>query len=209
MIFRGQVGEDHVHSLESQCTVQPLMWAAENGNSTLVDRLLILGDNQVDMKNIVDRTPLSYLAEKGNEVAVQLLLASNKVEVDTKNGLNEQTPMCYLSGETALSLAACKGHNSVVKLLLSTGKAEVILKDTSNLKPLMQVAEHAHDAVGKLLLRMRKAEIDPQDDYDQSSISYIVKLNRFTLMDEATITGIAVEHMVYFAPERPERRRSI
>jgi hypothetical protein len=72
-IFQVVVGEEHMHSLECQCSLVPLLWAAENGESTVVDLLLVIGNIDANLKDSDSQTPLLCPAGNGHEAVVKLL----------------------------------------------------------------------------------------------------------------------------------------
>jgi hypothetical protein len=70
----------------SLCSLVLLLWAAENGESMVVDLLLAIGDDGPDLKDGGGRTPLSWVAAAGHEAVVKLLLETGKVDVGSKDG---------------------------------------------------------------------------------------------------------------------------
>jgi hypothetical protein len=74
-----------------------LSYAAEYGNTPIVQHLLATGRVDPDFKDRNGRTPLLYAAEEGHEAVVRLLLATDRVVPDSKITVG------YKQGRTPLS----------------------------------------------------------------------------------------------------------
>jgi ankyrin repeat protein len=186
-VFERTLGEEHLHKLESQYRLIPLLWAAENGHNKVVSLILADDGIDLDLRDWRDRTPLLYAAENGHEAIVKLLLKTGKVNVNLKNNYG-RTPLSLAAengyeavvqlllkmgkvdvnsedeySRTSLFLAAENGHKAVVQLLLTTGQVDVDSKDKSSRTPLLHAAENGHEAVVQLLLKTGKVDINSKD----------------------------------------------
>jgi ankyrin repeat protein len=85
-----------------------LLWAVRNGHTTIVDRLLLEWDADLELRDEEDGlTPLIWAAQNGHTAVVKLLL-EKEANVESKDGYSR----------TALSYATQNGHTAVVDLLL-------------------------------------------------------------------------------------------
>lgn len=96
----------------------PLIRAAGNGSSHVVELLLSDGQVEVNTKDISGWTALFWAVSRKHQTAIELLLASKRVDVDAQS----------VTGRSPLSWAAEKGHAATVRLLLAGG-ADPDLKD--------------------------------------------------------------------------------
>ncbi|GIT35179.1 MAG: hypothetical protein Ct9H300mP4_14980 [Gammaproteobacteria bacterium] len=93
-----------------------LHWAAEKGNSKLVDILIYAGANPMAGTRIGQYKPLHLAAKKGNTDIINILLETGiDPNIKTSN-----------SGSTALHLAAASGDiESVISLLLAGAQIDI------------------------------------------------------------------------------------
>ncbi|EUC41984.1 hypothetical protein COCMIDRAFT_29341 [Bipolaris oryzae ATCC 44560] len=115
----------------------PLLHAARNGNSVIVQQLLDTGKVNADAKDNNGWTPLLWAVSNGCEVVVRQLLDTDKVNADADDN----------NGWTTLLWAAYSGHEAVVKQLLDTGKVDANTKDKHGWMPLLWAAHEGHEAV--------------------------------------------------------------
>jgi hypothetical protein len=116
------------------------MYAAENGDPTSVQALLINGAD-VNARDGQGWTPLMYAAENGDITTVQALLA-HKAHVNAKS---------EGSGWTALMSAASRGHLSVTQALLTNG-AEANARDKDDQTALLMAVQQGYTALVQALL---------------------------------------------------------
>ncbi|KAL5340131.1 ankyrin repeat-containing domain protein [Aspergillus crustosus] len=108
-IFKYLAG--HGHGSVDGRTTGALHWAAMNGHSGPLKKLL-LGDNiYPDIKDAARRTAISYAAESGVEESVKQLLDCAAVDIDSKDE----------TGATPLWWAVRRGRENIAKLLLARG----------------------------------------------------------------------------------------
>lgn len=153
--FQVVLGEEHIHSLECQCSQVPLLWAAEGGYDAVVCLLLARDGVDQELVDYCGRDALSLATENGHEAVVKLLFKTSKASVNSKDK----------KGRTPLSWAARNGYRDVVNLLLETINTSVDPKDKDGRTPLSWATENGHDAVVKLLLKTGKVNINLKDNY--------------------------------------------
>ncbi|RYP49442.1 hypothetical protein DL768_004852 [Monosporascus sp. mg162] len=130
----------------------PLLWAARNGYTEIVQLLLDSGA-KIGAKDKYGRTPLSWAARNRHKKIVQLLLDSG-ADADVKDN----------NSRTLLWRAAENGHKEIVQLLLDGG-AKIDVKDNDSRTPLWRAAENGHKEIVQLLLnRGANAGIDAKDN---------------------------------------------
>ncbi|RYP53460.1 hypothetical protein DL770_010991 [Monosporascus sp. CRB-9-2] len=117
----------------------PLLWAARNGYTEIVQLLLDSGA-KIGAKDKYGRTPLSWAARNRHKKIVQLLLDSG-ADADVKDN----------NSRTLLWRAAENGHKEIVQLLLDGG-AKIDVKDNDSRTPLWRAAENGHKEIVQLLL---------------------------------------------------------
>lgn len=118
---------------------QNLMYAATNGDTATVKKLLDEGANP----NRSDKTGLSPLmaaAYSGQDSVVRILI-ENRSDIDAKDS----------SGYTALMFAANAGKGECAKLLVKHG-ADINAKDNDGSTPLMFAAQHGYNEIVSFLL---------------------------------------------------------
>jgi hypothetical protein len=102
----------------------PLHWAAEDGRTRAVEKLLAKGA-EVNYRNKSGETPLHCAAARGHKKTVELLIAKG-ADVNSRDDTHISTP---------LHDAACFGDVEVVKLLIDAG-ADVNAKLSNGRTPL-------------------------------------------------------------------------
>ena len=120
----------------------PLLWAACNGHSGVVE--LLLGREEVipDRPDSLGQTPLFWAAKNGHDGVVELLLEREEVIPDRPDNFS-QTPLLW---------AAQNGHDGAVRLLLGRKDVSPDKPDNSGRTPLLWAAANGHCGVVKLLL---------------------------------------------------------
>lgn len=134
----------------------PLAWACDNGDVSLVDRLLKAGID-VNMVSVADSPSALWAAAVcGNTEIVQYLIERG-AEVNWQSE----------GRGTPLYIAASNSHLETVRLLLQHG-ADVNLKGNVHIRPLNIAAYTGSLDIAQLLLE-QGADIDPDDDYRYGS----------------------------------------
>ena len=132
----------------------PILWAAANGDESLMAFLLEDEDTNLGFTNFYSQTPLSLAAEQGHEGVVRLLFKRSDIEINYSD----------LDGQTALAWAAFNGHAAIVQLLLERDDLEANSRDVDGETPLSWAATNGHDVVVALLLQRYDVEISPVDN---------------------------------------------
>lgn len=140
----------------------PLVWAIEEGLTSIATALLENKAADVDVKDRDNWTPLMWASEKGNLEVVKLLL-NGGANVRSKDK----------DGWTSFLAASQEGHIEVVKLLLEKG-SNVNEKDKDNYTPLMAAACFGHEPVVKLLLE-KGADINAKDNSGRTALKIASK----------------------------------
>jgi ankyrin repeat protein len=70
----------------------PFWWAAGNGHSDVVKRLLERESVNINFKDKDGRTPLSWAAQNGYSDVVELLLENEDIDIDSKDK-DRRTPL--------------------------------------------------------------------------------------------------------------------
>ena len=91
----------------------PMMYAAVNGNTEVVELLLERGDDVNDGNHKMGRIPIMWAAQGGYDDTVRLLL--------TKGA---RTDLTGINGETAMMLACEEEHPSTIEILKASGAAQ-------------------------------------------------------------------------------------
>jgi hypothetical protein len=158
--------KNNPHNRRRQYDGTPLLWAVEDGNITVVDKLLV--DHRIDPNSkdiLAGRAALSYAAENGHAAIVQQLLATRNVESDSRDCIN-RTPLSYAAGN---------GHAAIVQQLLATRKVESDSRDWNNRTPLSYAAENGYTAVIQHLLATGNVEVESKDEDGRTPLSYAVE----------------------------------
>lgn len=161
----------------------PLLWAATNGNTDLLEALVsgVLGKKAcVGARNNRGRTALHLAAQCNAERAVQVLLAHNApinatsdggwtaLHNAAQNGHARVSEMLVAGGAdvnarlsngmTALHWAAFNGHEEVVDILLRHPETDPCIKDTFYRIPMLCAAERYHRSLAERLCPSRMAD---------------------------------------------------
>lgn len=154
-----------IHSKRADMAT-PLMLAASNGETRVLQRLLA----KKDSPNAVDadgNTPLIYAARYGKADAAQILLqAGAKIDWQDSQG---RTPLMY---------AAENGHITTVALLLAH-KAQLNLQDKQGATALMLAARHSGSAEVAAALLKSGANADLKDSHSATALA-LAKERGFT-----------------------------
>lgn len=121
--------------------VSPLMYAAENGNKTIIERLLQQTNVNPDYQSSGGPTALSYAAKTGQLRIIQLLL---------RNGADPEKSDSV--AETALFHAVKHGQVAVVEFLAVEQKVECDGQNRWGHTPLFFAIEKCNTEIAKLLL---------------------------------------------------------
>ncbi|SPN99130.1 related to ankyrin repeat protein [Cephalotrichum gorgonifer] len=160
----------------------PLLWAATNGNITLIEALVsgVLGRKaNVGARNNRGRTALHLASECNVIPAVEALLAHNAPVnaesdggwtalhnaaqsgnvrvVELLVGARADVNARLSNGMTPLHWAAFNGHDEVVDVLLSSPETDPSIKDTFYRTPMLCAAEKCHRALAEKLSPCRMA----------------------------------------------------
>lgn len=138
----------HLEARDTKGNV-PLIWAARNGHSSVVELLLDRGAD-VAAENDEGLTALYWGANTGHAAIVQLLL---------RRGANCK-PQDRV-GWTPLHRAAFHGHTEVTRLLLDNG-ADLEARDSTKWTALIRAANVGNVEITRLLLS-KSANIDVRD----------------------------------------------
>ncbi|GFF96227.1 isoform Er16 of ankyrin-1 [Aspergillus udagawae] len=139
----------------------PLLFAAQNGLSALIDMLLETSAT-IEVEDETGRTPLCWAALEGHHTFAKLLLEKG-AKIEAKDHYNT-TPLIH---------AAVNGHESVVTLLLENG-ANFEAADDGGQTPLVCAAKNGYEGVVTLLLE-KGANIEAVADSGQSPLACAVK----------------------------------
>jgi Ankyrin repeats (3 copies)/Ankyrin repeat len=178
----------------------PLLNAAENGHTAIVELLAARDDVNADAKDRYGQTPLLYAAQNGHTAIVKLLAARDDVNADAKDRYG-RTPLLWAAagghavvvelllarddvnadakdgnGRTPLSWAAAGGHAVVIELLLARDDVNADTKDGNGWTPLSWAATRGHTAVVELLLAWDDVNADAKDDGGRTPLSWAAKV---------------------------------
>lgn len=143
--------------------VPGIVVAAEFGLTTLIDKILKLGNN-IDECGSYRRTALHEATNNGHGATIRLLLERGaNIEAKTRNGM------------TALSYAAADGNVAIARLLLESGADIEAINNDGN-TPLFIAARNGLMAIVRLLLE-KGAGVEA------------INQNRFTVLTRATKQG--------------------
>lgn len=139
-----------------------LHWAAENGRTTLVERLLERKVIDIENTEVRTRTALHYSAVSGQIETTRTLLANGAnptahdnymcTPVGIGGLIRLQPPECRFC-RTPLHYAASKGYDDIVRLLVESG-ADIGDCGDGEATPLQLATGHAHHNTARLLLEL-------------------------------------------------------
>ncbi|TVY27892.1 Ankyrin repeat domain-containing protein [Lachnellula hyalina] len=137
----------------------PLSWAARNGHTVIVKRLLEKGANAPEPKDQTNRTPLSLAAQEGHCDIMKLLFDYHS-EIDSMDS-SRQTPLFF---------AAKNGHKNAVKLLIDK-TANANLMDANGQTPLFVAAEAGQRSILSFLLTSQDLDPDTKNEQGRTPLS--------------------------------------
>ncbi|OBT49911.1 hypothetical protein VE04_09679, partial [Pseudogymnoascus sp. 24MN13] len=142
----------------------PLSWAAEHGQTEIVQILIERDDVDADSKDEDGATPLLWSAANGNEEIVKLLIERDDVNADIKD----------INGRTPLSWSAEYGRAAIVQLLIDRDDVNADSKNNDGRTPLSQAAENGQEEIVKLLVERDDVNADSKDNNDsgRTPLSY-------------------------------------
>ena len=156
---------DVASDIRDESGKSPIYFAAENGDSAMLQ--LLLEETRIDpgKADKSGKYPLLKAAENGHDNAVTVLLQSKRVNVNCKSD--------QYFGWTPLCCAARNNHTKVVKTLLELGRAEADCPDDYQRTPLSWACGNGCTDVVKLLLRYsRKVALLREDFLGHSPRDY-------------------------------------
>jgi ankyrin repeat protein len=172
----------------------PLLWAAENGQTSLVKLLVekrasLSSVNDMKQKLLLvaalngHREIVSFLLEEGastepdgDNVSTPLELASREghdaiVRILLEKGAKVDS--INQEGKTPLLLASANGHEAVVRVLLENG-SNADAKDESGVTPLIRASFYGHEEVVRLLLD-NGADIEAKEKHGYTALAHAKK----------------------------------
>ncbi|KAA8641770.1 uncharacterized protein ATNIH1004_010709 [Aspergillus tanneri] len=155
---------ENVNSLDNNRRT-PLSWAAESGQTNIVELLLARNDVDVNCEDKDGRTALSWAAGRGHKDVVKLLLAKDGIDVNRKDN-RDYTPLGH---------AASSGRKLTVELLLTRDDINVNCKDDRNRTPLLQAAVFRSIEVVKLLLARNDIDMNIEDIEGRTPLWWAVR----------------------------------
>ncbi|KAK2782894.1 hypothetical protein FQN52_000534 [Onygenales sp. PD_12] len=160
-----------------------LSYAAEDGNTLIVNLILAKNADFECSDGDEDRTPLVWAAENGHDAVVKELLDKYATTIENDN-----------AGERALFAAAKGGHEGVVKLLLSMGFAFLGWPDGYQKfkEALWIAAKEGHGATVRLMLEHGQNPL-PIAGLAESTLSRAVKAGNVPALRLLLENGIDVK----------------
>ena len=156
----------HVDSADEE-GVNALHSAAANGNESVV-RLLLSRGASLEEKTIYGWTALMLASYYGHFMVCWILL-QHKSNIHAESAL----------GLTALDFAARSGHVQIVALLIEADAQQQVRDEHAKLSlnsPLMNAAQHGHEAALKLLLE-KGADVNYRDEMTGWTALMLAALN--------------------------------
>ena len=126
-----------------------LHYVAYFGLNEISERLLAMGQGDINQGGRRGRTPLHLAAGRGNEGVVKTLLTCADVNPIARN----------FHKETPLHVASLNGHEGVVRILLRHVNVNPNLTDDDGCTPLFRASANCHEGVVKILLS--HADVNP------------------------------------------------
>lgn len=164
----------------------PLTWAAKEGHTDIVRRLLAVSKTEVNIKDSTNHTAILWASKLGHKSVVKLLL--KRKEVTLVNGVLH-----------ALMLAVANNHVEVVKLLLTHPRVATHKLNSDGRTPLHRAAAMGYLAVVKALIKNYTRNNFPigwDADVLQSAVIGghvdVVKL----LLDHITLSALQLVHIL-------------
>mmetsp|Transcript_13893 Transcript_13893/g.30787 ORF Transcript_13893/g.30787 Transcript_13893/m.30787 type:complete len:219 (-) Transcript_13893:89-745(-) len=135
------------------CGATPLMVAAFNGRTRIIEALLKDRSTDVRQTNKYLTTALHYAAQRGHAASIELLVES-KAEV---NALDRHS-------DTPLSWAARSGHLDAVKKLIEY-RADPLLDNNASEDPIELAKANGHEEVAEVM----EASVDDKEQLAMST----------------------------------------
>ncbi|TFB03799.1 Putative ankyrin repeat protein [Trichoderma ghanense] len=142
--------DDHGANPNGRGSKTPIMTAARNGHSSMVELLLSRGaDPNVNVNGVSFSLALMDAVVEGNGDVVSVLLEDARVDPNSRNA----------SGKTALDWAITFGREDMVQLLLDDGRADPTLGNSVNRTVLDLIIEHSRAEMARMILA--DGRVDP------------------------------------------------
>jgi len=158
----------------------PLQWAAWEGHTAIVDRLIKAGIDINDNQQGRESTALILASHQGHVDVMDLLLS-----------LGADTEAKDRNGETALMMACQEGRVDVLDLLLAAG-ANVNVQDRSGVSALMWASKRGHLSVVDRLV-VYGADFNFQGKGGENALMWACLSDRFELVDRLLSLGCDVD----------------
>ncbi|KAJ5318616.1 hypothetical protein N7476_005036 [Penicillium atrosanguineum] len=130
----------------------PLCLAVRKRQAKIACLLLSHGD-QVNSRDLYQRSPLHIAVENGDVKNTAMLLSWDGIELNTTD----------LYGRTALHIAAELGHNVIFQLLLTGTGINLKAVDRDQRTVLHEASKNGNILMVEMLLRMKEVELNAKD----------------------------------------------
>lgn len=148
----------------------PLISAASNGSTAIVDVLLSSRQIRVNMRNLNGETALWCAAWGGHGDVVARLLQRDDIDVNIAAGKLKVTP---------LALAVKKGHAEIVRCLLTIEGVNVNSEDRYSQTPVFHALSRAIETSDREILKMvlakEDADLSHRDNRGFTPLTYAVR----------------------------------
>ena len=151
----------------------PLSYAAETGQDTVVQLLLVQNGINADNKDEKGRTPLCFASSKGHIQIVNTLIAQEEVDVNSRNN----------KGWTPLSNAGSNGHVEVVNSLLVREEVDINSTNDNGQTPLLLAANKGGVRIVNALLARDRVDVNSKYDEGQTLLSLASSMGDLKLVN--------------------------
>ena len=141
---------------------QPLHWAAQNGDTAIVELLLDRGATGIDASDKYGNEPLHLAAYNGHTGVVEMLLDRGAAGIDAPDR----------GGMQPLHWAARYGRRATIQLLLDRGATGIDAPDNTGKQPIHWAARSGDTATVELLLDRGATGIDAPDEEGMQPLHY-------------------------------------